>query len=823
MAKTYLLAALRNLFSNKLFSAINLAGLSIGLACVIMISLFVIDETSYDQHWKKADRIYRVMRTFTAPGSPDLHLATNAPQAGRLLKQDFPQFEHVVRILDTTAIISRPGSINSYSETGVYYVDADIHEVFDIPMLHGQWDGALTAPFTIVLSESMATKYFGDANPVGETLLTNNDLPYAITGVMADLNQNSHMSPNAFVSMATLEERFGSAYMNNWGGNDYHTYVVTEESYDIQQFVDEAPAFIQRHVGEANGPNPTYFSVIPVQDIHLNSHRENELDQNGNMILVFAFGGIAILILVIACFNFMNLSTTRSIARAEEIGMRKVFGATRKQLIVQFLSESVLLTIVAIFMAVGISSLMLSWVNNMLGSDLELGMAEHSLYFLYLILLALGVGLLAGSYPAFYMADIPLVKALKGELDTGVKGELLRKSLVVVQFTISVVLIIASSIAFTQIRFMLTMDLGLNKENIVVYSGIGTAGRGRQYQTMKQELLQHPDILSVTAANLMPSNQNTNSSYIRSDGAESELRIMTPLEVDYDFFQTFDIRFVSGRDFSPTNASDMHIRPSEENPHTSGAFILNESAVKQFGWTPENAIGRSFEDLYTADAAMSVRGAVIGVTEDILFSSVREQVKPTFYRLRGNSNTQSSSSGFRQMAVKYSGNNLRETMTYIEAVWHRFMPGVPISQSFLNQNYAGLYQAEQRQGNVFTLFSVIAIFIAVLGLFGLASYLTERRTKEIGVRKVLGSTVLGIVILLSGDFCKLVVAANFIAWPIAWYMMNAWKQGFVYQAEIGPGIFVAAAAATLTIAFLTVGSLAALTALQNPIYALRHQ
>ncbi|PCI77136.1 MAG: ABC transporter permease [SAR86 cluster bacterium] len=820
MIKNYLLVAIRNLFSNKLFSAINLVGLSIGIACVIMISLFVINETSYDKHWEKSDRIYRVMRTLTIPdGSPDLHLAANAPQVGPLLQQDFPEIESAVRMYIRRPLVSTPGSNDFYYEGGVYYADEGVHEIFDIPMLYGQWEGALTSPYEIVLSETLASKYFADSNPVGETLLFNGDTPYVVTGVMADLVQESHMAPRAFASFATQE--LNSRAMSDWGNNSFYTYILTEESYDIQQLVDLLPEFLDRHLPEQQ--LATRFTVMPVTDIHLRSQREGELATNGNAVLVAAFAAIALLILAIACFNFMNLSTARSMARADEIGMRKVFGATRSQLMIQFLGESILLSLLAVSLAVGISDLLLPLVNNILGLELTLGLAENYSYLAYFTLLAIVVGILAGSYPAFYMADFPLSSVLKGELETGAKGETLRKSLVIVQFTISIVLIIASGIAFNQIRYVLNLELGLNTEKVAIYRGNSIVGMGSQYQTMKQELLRHPNISSVTAANMMPSNQNNNLEGFTIEGDGSQPRMITPLNVDYDFFSTFDIQVISGRDFSPSNSADMWVEVSRENPHTTGGIVLNESAVRQLGWTPENAIGRSLEVWRAADAALSVQTTVIGVTEDILFSSVREEVKPTYYRLRENNNLENTSTYLRQLAVKYSGENPAETLAYIESIWQQFMPGVPIVQSFLEQNYAGLYQNERTQGNVFTLFSVVAIFVAILGLFGLASYLTELRTKEIGIRKVLGSTVLGIVSLLSKDFCKLVVIANVLAWPIAWYVMNAWLQGFVYRAEISPSIFVTTAIATLLMAFLTVGSLAAVTANRNPIRALRQE
>ena len=820
LLKTYLTVALRQLRANKLVSVINLLGLATALTCLIVIILFVSNETNYDQHWEKADRTYRVMRSFSTPdGSGDIDLSTNAPQLGPLLKQDFPQFENVIRILNSTPVVSKSGSSDTNYESDFYYVDSDIHEVFNIPMLHGRWEDALLAPYQIVLNESLSTKYFGDTNPVGETLFLGANTPYIIRGVMENLKQNSHFSPNAFVSISTLEARFGSAYMNNWGGNSFHTYVVTEESYAIEQFIDEIPSFIQRHIPTIANVS-TSFPVLAVTDIHLNSHRENEFSRNGSKSTVVTFSAIAVIILALACFNFMNLTTARSIARGEEIGMRKVFGATRNQLVAQYLGEAVLLTLLAALLAGVITPFLLPWINNLLDLDLKLDFIGSPVNLVKLFILALGVGLLAGVYPAFHMTDVPLAKLLSGNQDSENKGGTFRKLLVVLQFIASIVLMVASGITFNQIRYTLDLDLGLNIQQVLIYRGLSSESLS-QYEAMKTELLRHPEILFVTAANLMPSDQNTNSQLVRVSGAGNQSVIIAPLTVDYDFFETFDIRFLNGRSFSRANSSDRYIEPSQTNPHTTGAFILNQAAVRLLGWTPQNAVGRSIENLLTLDGSSYVQGPVVGVTENTLFSSSREEVKPMFYRLEnGNSD---SFPRINQMAIKFTGNRQQESIAYSQEIWQRFLPGTPIDQSFLEQNYAELYRAEQRQGIMFTLFSTIAVSIALMGMFGLASYLTERRTKEIGIRKVLGSTVLGIVSLVSKDFVKLVLIANIIACPVAWYLMNLWLQGFVYRVELGSEVFIGAAMITLSLSIITVGSLATSTACKNPILALRHE
>ena len=825
MFKNILLITVRNLLANRLFSLINILGLAIGLASVILIALFVRHETSYDKHWANADRTYKVMRTFhPSNGSPNLYLATNGPLVGPLLRQDFPEFEQVVRIMGAgNLVMTDPESNERFYETGLRFADPEIYQIFDIPMVYGEWENALAGPFQMVISQYLSQKYFGDRNPVGETIMVANRAPVRITGVMENLSDNSHLSAEGFVSLSTTEAMFGREFLQGWSSNNFHTYFITPPGYNINTFIDAIPDFLNRHIAE-NATDFTSFEVIPLTDIHLHSQRDNELQTNGNIVTVYTFSAIALFILLIACFNFMNLSTARSAARAREVGLRKTLGAERSQIIAQFLGESIALTLIATLVAAVLVELLLPWFNNMLGVSLSFDYVSDPQIIMLFIGLAGAVGLLAGSYPAFYLSAFPAANILKGELTRGSGGANLRKALVVVQFSISIALVIASGIALSQLRYAMNFDPGFTREQILMYRGGALEGLGENYQTMKQELLRHPEILAVTAANLMPGDQNTNADGVRYEGGPQEDFTGLPyLNVDYDFFETFDIDIIAGRSFSEDRGTDLFIEPSEEDPNTSAAYILNQMAARQIGFTPEEALNKWFEVSRGSQAGSTVRGPIIGVVDNIFFSSIREAVKPVYYRVMEHTNSQDQFPNFGQMAVKVSGNAMNETLEFIESTWATFLPGVPLRQQFLDQKLNALYQSERRQSNIFTVFSVIAIFIAGLGLFGLASYLTEQRTKEIGIRKVLGSSVFDIVTLLTREFSKLVLVANVIAWPAAWYFMNGWLENFAYRTSMGIGIFIFAAFLAWLIAAITVGTLAAVTANINPSLSLRHE
>jgi len=824
MFKNYLLLTIRNLIANRLFTFINIVGLAIGLACVILIALFVRHETSFDQHWQNAGRTYKVMRTFLGgQTAPELRLATNAPQTGPLLAQDFPEFEQVVRLQNAgQLLISDPETNESFFELGLLFADPNVYEIFDMPMVSGQWEGALDAPLQMVINESLAAKYFPDGDAVGSSLIVSGQAPIQISGVIEDLPENTHIQAQGFISISTLAAMFGDGFLENWGSNNYHTYVLVPENYNIQIFSDAIPDFMNRHINE-RATEFTDFVVMPLKDIHLHSQRDNEIAVNGNIVTVYTFSAIAVVILLIACFNFMNLSTARSASRAREVGLRKTLGADKQQIAMQFLGESVLLSTIAVCLASLLVFFVLSWFNNLIGLNLTFNLLNDLPLTFSLVLLAVAVGIIAGSYPALYLSAFSVSKILKGELTKGEGGAGLRKILVVTQFSISIALVIASGIALSQLQYALTMDPGFTKDQILLVRGNGLEGLGSNYETMKQELLAHPEIVSVTAANLMPGDQNTNSTGIRYEGGDPQGMGMPYLNVDYDFFETFEIDIRRGRSFSKDRGTDLFQNPTEDNPNTTAAYILNAHAIEQMGLSPDEALGSWFEVARAQNFDLAVRGPIIGIADNIYFSSIREAVKPVYYAVMEHDNPTGNFPNFGQMAVRMSGSSVADTVNFVEETWQNFLPGAPIRHEFMDRKFEELYQSEQTQSQIFTAFSIMAIFVAGLGLFGLASFLTEQRTKEIGVRKVLGSSMISIVAMLTKDFTKLVLIANLIAWPIAWYFMNGWLENFAYRVSMGLGIFIFAAALAWLIAALTVGSLAAITANLSPTLSLRHE
>ena len=821
MFRNYLTIAFRNLVSHKLYSTINILGLAIGLACVILITLFVRNETSYDKHWAKADQIYRVVRTFKrGSGNDDLLLATNAPQTGPLLKADFPELEQVVRIWGFRLLLGRDDI--AFYETGIKFTDPEVFEIFDIPLIQGDPATALSQPFSIILGQKSARKYFGDEDPMGQTITLENRMPMKVTGIMEDLPDNTHLRVDMLASLSSMAMAFGESFLENWGSNNFHTYVLTPEGYDIADLEAQMPDFLIRHIAE-DANDWTEFPIQKLTDIHLTSNRDNEQQANGSKTGVYTFSAIAFFLLLIACFNFMNLSTARSAQRAREVGMRKVMGANRKQLISQFLGESILLSLLAMVLAVALVELALPWFNSFIGLDLVLDYLGNPGILALLAGLALLVGFFAGSYPAFYLSAFRPATVLKGDLTRGNKGAMFRKVLVTAQFAISIALVIATGVVLAQMNYATDLDLGLDKEQIIVLQGAPSTGFGSSYDTIKQELLKHPGIVSVTGANLMPSDQNTNSLGIRAEGNDPEGRGMPFLNVDYDFFKTFGIEVIAGRSFSEERGTDLAEPPSEENPQTSASFMLNKLAARQFGWTPEEALGKWFEVSTENHFEQSVRGPIIGVVDDVYFSSIREAIKPAFYQVMKASEEGAMLPNYGKMAIKFRAGNVDEVLELIDATWKANLPSVPLNRTFVDDNFAALYKAEEQQGQLFTIFALLAIFIACLGLYGLAAFTTEQRTKEIGIRKVMGGSVKDIVLLLTRDFSKLVLLANVFAWPAAWFLMNRWLENFAYRVDLSLLPFVVAAITALVIAWLTVGGLAMRAAWSKPALALRYE
>lgn len=813
MIKNYIKIALRNIRKYKGYSFINIVGLAIGMAVCIIILLYVQDELSFDSYHQHADRIYRIERASRRPdGSIEPYFCSLAPSFVPILEKDFPEIEHAVRLFGPPNALLSVGDIG-FSEERLFFAEEDIFEVFTIPLIKGNPKNALKNPASIILSRSMARKYFGDENPLGREMMLDNRFLLRVTGIMEDSPPNTHIHMNFLVSYISLKGVQGKGENDYFLGTRNFTDNVTlvyvrlakkATGEALQAKIPESldrniPAQEDRDGNIVKASEYIFLHVRKVKDIHLYSHTTKEIEPNSDMSYVVLFTAIAAFILIIACINFMNLSTARASKRAKEVGLRKVVGANRKLLALQFLGESMLICLIAIVLALGMVFLVLPYFRAFSGHVIYL---QH-LFSLTGLFILVGVfivsGLAAGIYPALYISAFQPVTILKGELGRGFKGRFLRKLLVVFQFAMTIALIFAVNVVNKQMRFLRNADVGYERENIVMIP----ADREviTRWQTLKQELLMNPKILAACLSKRAPTGRLLDSPgfSIEIDG---ERRInpfgMPHNRVSHDFFKTYGMTIVAGRDFSekfPTDARE--------------AFILNETAVRHLGIeNPEDVLDSPF-------SVPGWRGRLIGVVRDFNYESMRDEIKPIVtYIAPQQANT---------LSVRLAKGEIRETIEYIKGVWSRFHPGYPLQYTFLNDRINQLYRNEERMMQMFGYFSLLAIIIGCLGLFGLASFTAEQRTKEIGVRKVMGATAPNIVVLMSREFTKWVLIANIIAWPLALVVMNNWLKNFAYKIGIGVEPFFSSAGIALIVAMITVSYQSIKAAVANPVDALRYE
>jgi putative ABC transport system permease protein len=796
MLKNYLKIAWRNIVGNPLFSAINIIGLAIGLACCIIITLFVRYELSYDKHWDNAERTYRVTRDFFGN---NLELAAVAPPIAPLMKQDFAEIEDITRILNTGGITLSRGELR-IREQGLVIADPNVFGFFNLEFVTGNPETALARPTDIVLTERAVERYFGDEDPIGQTLNLMDQADVTVTAIIRDLPDNTHMAFELIGSMAAIPMIMGADELESWGSNNYYTYARLPEGFDPADLEAKFNDFLVRHWNE-NAESSSALGLQLLPDIHLTSNRDGEWRANGSVAVVYTFSAVALFVLLIACINFMNLTTARSTQRAREVGVRKVVGANRGQLITQFMGESIMLTAFAMLLAVAIVEIVLPSFAAFLEKPLAFSLTSpQSLAVLLLSIVV--VGAFAGSYPALYLSKFRPADVLKGPA-SGTGSALLRKSLVVVQFAASIALLIATGIVIAQMNYARTVDLGYDKSRNLVASLPYFSDLWETYEPMKAELESHPDISSVVYSSRVPSMQNNDGQgYI--------------IKVDYQWFDHYDVEFLAGRPFRQNEMRPP--RPSEENPHVQASAIMNESAAMRFGWTPEEAVGKVIISPMNRELSMSVRREVVGVIPDIHFSSLHNEIKSTIYE-------EPDPNYSRSLSVKIAPGNPDAAIQHFEDTWKKLIPGEPPFWEFLDDRFDALYRSEQRQAQMFGVFSAFAIFVATLGLFGLASFTTERRTKEIGIRKVMGASVRDIVILLTTDFTKLVLLANLIAWPAAYYFMSNWLNRFAYKAPFGEWawLFIASAVVALAVAWFTIALQASRAATARPVMALRYE
>lgn len=761
------------------------------MSACFLIYLYVSFELSYDSFHSKANRIYRVVCDIKTPTEV---LNFNVPSWAmpKNIKTDFPEVESFARTNGDNVLIRR-GDIK-FQEENTFWADSSLFEVFDFKLLKGDPKTALKEPLSIVLTEKAVKKYFGNTNPIGQTLLITGDgLPAKVTGVMKDIPENSQIKGDVLISMSTLTQKLAPHLEEQWGNFGAITFLLLKPGTDAKALEKKFPAFLEKRDG--TGMKQSKMSYIlylePLRDVYLHSTRDGST--NGNMNNVYIFSIIAVFILLIACINFINLTTARSAERAKEVGIRKVVGALKTQLARQFIGESVMLCLIAFVLSIGICVLLLPSFNMLAGKTISNGIFENMNYILILFVAAVGIGLLAGIYPALVLSSFRPVTVLKGRFATGTKGTFLRKGLVITQFTISIALIIATIVVYIQMKYMRSQDLGFTKDQMMV---VDTQGDSSQ-KAFKLAVAEIPAVKSAAMSSSVPG-AGDNTAYSEIENTKGELQIAN-LElyfVDFDFINLYKIKMVAGRPFSRDFMTD-----------TTQSMILNEAAVKMFGYSsPQQAVGKRFKQ-------WGREGKIIGVMKDFHFRSLQETIKPLSMRIEPR--------GCSLISASVSSANLATTIAAVESKWKATIPNRPFNYFFMDEFFDKQYRSEEKFGKLFLNFAVLAIFISCLGLLGLASYSTMQRTKEIGIRKVMGASVVNIINLLSTDFLKLILISFLIAAPVSWYFMHRWLQDFAYRANISWWIFAVAGILAILVALITISVQAIKAAVVNPVKSLR--
>jgi putative ABC transport system permease protein len=812
MIKNYFLVALRNIGKHKTYSLINIIGLSIGITCFIVLSLFIIDESGYDSCYKNADQIYRVCVRTAINGKESYNSKSPAP-AGATFKRDFPEVLAYTRVgyfgKHNFKYVNK-----SFGESDVYTADSTFFAVFQLPFIYGDSKTALTNPNSVVITKTISKKIFGNENPVGKTI-TSNGLAFLVTGLIDGFPKNSSFGCDYLVSMSTNP----ASQENIWLSLYYSTYIILKDGTDPQSLENKLNKVVYNYVGPqlesflgvplkvfiSKGNNFNFF-LQPLKSIYLYSQRDYQIDpnsewpatKNSDVTDTYIFASIAVFLLLIAVFNFMNLATARSVRRAKEVGIRKTLGSNKFRLIVQFITESITTCFFSIILSLGLVKIVLPSFNNFFEKDLALNLFDNLYTVPILLLFTVVIGLLAGSYPAFYLSSFHPVQILKSGTGRNNRKHSLRSTLVVTQFALSIILIIGTMIIKDQLKYMQNTNLGFNKEQLI---SINEAfALGNQFEAFKSEIRKNPNIIDATNSSRMFQEGIPNRGYSFEKNSSVSPVITQLIYVDYDFLKTFQIKMKKGRFFSKDFSTD------------ADAVIINEAALKEFG-VKGDPTGK---DLYQLDnGTENNHMQIIGVVNDFNYESLHNKVRP----LALNLNLIRASN----IIIRIASNDIPRTINIIKEAWHKLAGETELKFSFMDESLAKLYETEERTAKMTTIFSSIAILIACLGLFGLAAFIAEQRTKEIGIRKIVGASVFEIIVLLSKDFIKWVVIANIIAWPVAYYFMNKWLQDFAYRININWWIFVLSGGIALLIALLTVSYQAIKAAVANPVDSLRYE
>lgn len=793
MLKNYFKVAIRNLLRNRIFSFINIMGLAVGMTACFLIFQYVRFENSYDSFHSKADRIYRVVTDAVTP-SKTIHGGVTTAPVGITLKKDLPEVEDAVRFYKDGFLVTK-GAVKFQEKTAVL-ADSSLFRVFDFPLIAGDRNTALKEPMSIILSQTAARKYFGASNPLGQhMLLTGGAIDATVTGVMKDIPENSQIQTDMMVSLSSWERIYGYSNQDSlWStAHSYYTYILLRPHTDAGALEKKLPAFMEFHRGAEARKLQMFETLLlePLRNVYLKSTRDGFV--TGNIRNVYIFSIIGVFILVIACVNFINLTTARSTVRAKEVGVRKVAGAFRHQLAGQFIGESVIICWLAFALTLLLGSLLMPWFNQLAGKQISLRFFSSPTDLAVLFLLSTVVGVIAGVYPSMVLSNFKAIHVLKGHFATSTRGSLLRKGLVVFQFTISIILILGTIVVFRQLKYMRSQDLGFSKEQEVVIE----TNFDRNQDVFKQSLSSIPGVLSSAYSSGVPGG-NVGQVYSALENRSGELQktIVDRYCIDFDFIPQYNLKVVAGRAFQKGLSTD-----------STQAMMINESTLGLLGYhSPAEALGRKWEQ-------RGRQGTIIGVFKDFHYKPLMENIQPLVLRILPQE--------FGTISIKVSTARLPETIRTIESHWNQMIPGRPFEFNFLDELFDKQYRSDERFGNLFLNFAVLTIFISCLGVLGLASYSTVQRTKEIGVRKVLGASVANIFSLLSVDFIKLVLLAFLIASPIGWYFMHNWLHGFAYRTFISWQVFACAGGASLLVVLLTISYQAIKAAVANPVKSLR--
>jgi putative ABC transport system permease protein len=798
MFKNYFITALKALNKNKFFTAINIFGLSVGIAACLLIVLFIKNELSYDKYNLNAGRIFRITENARLNGNEASYATTEQPLKEALLT--LPEIEKTTRLIPRSSLFVSPQKffvkkgITSIEEKNVVYTESSLFDVFTLPMIEGNPSTALNEPNSAVITESTAKKYFNQTNIVGKAITINDSGIYKITGVIKDVPAQSHFNYDFFLSYSSIAE----SKENGWGHSGIHNYVLLKPGTDVHKVESEIRGIVLENYGSIFTTGGNYLNIVltPLLNIHLRSSSQLELDKGGSIQYVYIFSAIAVFILLIACVNFINLSTARSANRSKEVGVRKVLGSSRSRLVIQFLTESVLVTFIAAIISVLLIWTALPFFNNIADTKLNITTASLSWFIPTLSSIILIIGLLAGAYPAFYLSAFKPILVLKGKLAGGFKRSFLRGFLVVFQFSISIFLIISTLVIYNQLSYIRNKDLGFNRSQMLVIRNTNLLGAGAKI--FKQSLKQFPGVDNVTMSTYLPTGTERNITglfpQLPIDIKQDVLSEFWP--VDEDYLKTLDIKLIEGRNFSQEMASD------------SSAIIVNEAFIKKFGF--KDALNKTVYRLSYGLQSYHI----IGVVKDFNYSSMHDNIKPLALSYAVNNGA---------ITAKVKTANLPALMQQIQSKWKDISANQQFTYSFMNDDFDATYRSEQHVQELFFSFSALAILIACLGLFGLAAYAAEQRNKEIAIRKIIGASTGNIINILSADFVKLVGISILIASPIGWYAMNKWLEDFAYRININWIVFLIAGLIAIVIALITISLQSIKAALANPVKSLRSE